>query len=128
MDRPAPARLGRIFARLAVHMINALRLSVIRLEFVVGNRPGRRDAAVMFDFAEILFAQAKERRAIKFRIPADVIIRVRMQFAAVGISPQFFRVVAAMGFTSSEFQFSFSRLTNGPRSMRRIFFPLGASW
>ena len=77
--RAAPARLGRIFAHLAVHMIDALRLGVVRLEFVVGNRPRRRDAAVMFDFAEIFLAQPEERRAVELGVAADVVIRVRMQ-------------------------------------------------
>ena len=49
----------------------------------------------MFYLAKIFFAEPEQRRAIKFRIAADVIIGVRMQFAAVGVAPKLFRVVAA---------------------------------
>src|SRR6266481_2385550 len=48
----------------------------------------------MFYLAKILFAEPEQRSAIKFRIPADVIIGVRMQLAAVRVVPKFLRVVA----------------------------------
>ena len=50
----------------------------------------------MFYLAKIFFAEPEQRCAIKFRIPADVIIGVRMQFSAIGIAPELLRVVAAV--------------------------------
>ena len=46
--------------------------------------------------AKIFFAQAKQRRAIKFGISADVVIGVRMQCFAVFVLPHFMGVVAAL--------------------------------
>src|SRR6266480_3954637 len=53
-------RLSRVFAHRAMHMINPLRLSIIWLEFVIRDRPGGRSAAVVFDLAKILFAEAEK--------------------------------------------------------------------
>src|SRR5206468_7898858 len=80
---------------MAMHMIDAFSLGVIRLQLGVRNWPGRRDAAVVFDFAKILLAQAEKRRAVKFGVATHVIIRVWMQLSAVGIAPELLRVVAA---------------------------------
>ena len=95
-ERAAAMRLSGIFAIFAVDMINAFSLGVIRLQFIVRNRPGRRDPTGMFYLAEILFAETEQRRAIKFGVSTDVIIGVWMQLAAVRVAPKFFRVVAAM--------------------------------
>src|SRR5438477_6179293 len=48
----------------------------------------------MFDFAEILFAQTKECRAVKFCIAPNVIIGVRMQLLAILVAPKLLCVVA----------------------------------
>src|SRR5262245_13851556 len=45
---------------------------------------------MMFDLAEILLAQAKQRRAEKFRVAADIVIGVRMEFVAVLVAPLLF--------------------------------------
>src|ERR1700757_4123911 len=55
----------------------------------------------MFDLAKILFAQAEKCSAIKFRVAAHIIICVRVQLAAVGITPKLFCIVAS---TSIHFQ------------------------
>src|SRR5216117_876958 len=90
------ARFSWIFSTMPVHMIDAFSLGVIRLQFIIRNRPCRREATVMFDFAKVLLAQAEKRRAVKFGVAAHVIIRVWMQLSSVGISPELLRVVAAM--------------------------------
>src|SRR2546427_4982626 len=61
-------RLSRILADRAMHVINLLRLIVIWLEFVVRNRPGWGSAAVVFDLAKILFAQAGKSWALNILV------------------------------------------------------------
>ena len=75
--RSAGPRLRDVFAAITMYGIQMLRSGVVRFQFSITDRPRRRDAAVMFDFAEILLAQPEQRRAIKFGIAADVIIGVR---------------------------------------------------
>ena len=50
-ERPGAPRLGRILAGLAVDQVQPLGLGVVGLEVVVGDRPRRRDAAVVADLA-----------------------------------------------------------------------------
>src|SRR5207247_8772626 len=69
---------GWVFAALTVDVVEIFGLSVIRFEVVVRNRPCRRDAAVVFDLAEILAAQPEQCRAVELGIAPDVVIRVRM--------------------------------------------------
>ena len=49
----------------------------------------------MFDLAEVLSAQAEERRTIEFGISADVVVRVRVQGLSILVSPFFFRLILA---------------------------------
>src|SRR6266496_6707423 len=44
-----------------------------------------------------MLAQAEKSCAIEFRVTANVVIRVRMQFCPVGIPPKLLRVVFALG-------------------------------
>src|SRR6266540_2354156 len=93
--RTAP-RLGRIFTLRTVDEIKPFGLDVIRLQFIVGDWPRGRDAAVMTNLSKILFAQTEQRRAVKLGVAADVIICVRMQVLAVLVAPDFLRVVFAL--------------------------------
>src|ERR1700752_4955778 len=86
-------RFRRIFAAVTVYLIQLLGLRIIRLQFFVTDRPGRRDSAVMTNLSEVLLAQPKERRPIEFRVAADIIIGVWMEFFPVHVAPQFFCVV-----------------------------------
>src|SRR5207245_4628512 len=49
----------------------------------------------MLDLAEVLSAQAEERRTIEFGISADVVVRVRVQGLSILVSPFFFRLILA---------------------------------
>ena len=82
--------------RTAVNVIKFLGLGVIRFEFVVADRPGRGDSAKMLQLAKVLFSQTKQRRAVEFRVAADVIVGMRVQFFAGGIQPGFFGLVFAI--------------------------------
>src|SRR5205085_5269835 len=56
-DRPRARRLGRIGATRAVHEVDFLGARVIRLEIVVADGPGGRDAALVLNGVEVLPAQ-----------------------------------------------------------------------
>ena len=107
----ARPRFGRIFAALAVHVIHVLGLRVVRLQIVVGDRPGRRDSAMMPDLAEVLLAQTEERRAVELGVAADVIVGVRMQLLAVAVVPVLLGLVLAFDVDACVLQLSFSRGT-----------------
>ena len=108
----AGRRLGRVDAALAVHLIEALGLGVVRLELVVADRPRRRDAAVMPQLAEVLSPQPEQRRAVELRVAADVVVGVRMQRLARPASRHTsFVWYFASTLTARELQLSFSRGT-----------------
>ena len=69
----------RILAARAVYVIQVFGLCVVRLEVAVADRPGRRDATMMANLAEIPVAKAEQRRAVEFRVSADVVVGVRVQ-------------------------------------------------
>ncbi len=124
----AGRRLGGIDAVLAVHLIELLGLGVIGLEFVVADRPGRRDAVVMLQLAEILLAQAIQRRAEHLCRAADEIVHLRLERLAVGQQPGIWRDVAVVGEDARRrSSCCASRGSQSPRSRIRIFLPDGAS-
>ena len=89
-------RLGGILAAIAVHLVEVLGLQVVRLELVVGDRPGRRDAAVVPELAEVLLAQPEQRRAVELGVAADVVVGVRVELLAVPIAPDLLGLVLAL--------------------------------
>src|SRR5215468_2796759 len=62
--RSACRRFGRVDPVLAMHLVELLGFAIVRLEILIGERPSRGSPTVVFDLAEILFAQAKQRRAV----------------------------------------------------------------
>ena len=86
-------RFRRVFAAISVHLVKVFGLRVVRFQFVVTDRPGRRNSAVVANLSEILLAQPEERSTIEFRVPTHVIIRVGMQLLTVRVAPQLFGVV-----------------------------------
>ena len=81
--RRARRRLGRILAPRAVHLVELLRQRVVRLELVVGDRPGRRDAVVVLQLAEVLLAQPVQRGAVELRRAADEVVDLRLERLAL---------------------------------------------
>src|SRR6187551_3726493 len=61
--RRAGRRLRWILAPCSVHLVELLGLRVVGLQLVVRDRPGRRDAVVVTELAEVLRAQPVERGA-----------------------------------------------------------------
>jgi hypothetical protein len=95
-ERAGAARLGRVLAVLPVHEVQLLGLRVVRLEIVVGDRPGRRDAAVVADLAEVALAEPEEDRAVHLRVAADVVLGVRTERDTVLVVPLLLRDVALL--------------------------------
>src|SRR5687767_1891047 len=94
--RGARPRLRRIRSAPTMHLVEALGRRVVRLDVVVRDRPGRRDATVVPQLAEVLASQPEERRAVELRVPADIIVGVWVQLGAGGSTPRLLRVVAAL--------------------------------
>jgi hypothetical protein len=61
----ARPRLGRILAAQAMDVEQLLGSLVMRLELVVADRPGRSEAVLMTDLAEVLLAEAEQHRTVK---------------------------------------------------------------
>jgi len=83
----APVALGRILARVAVYLIQALGLGVPRLEVVVAQRPGGREPVGMLDFAEVLRPQPVQRRAVQLGGPADEVVDLGLERLTVAVEP-----------------------------------------
>ena len=69
--RRARRRLGGILAAGAVHLVELLRLRVVRLQLLVGDRPRGRDTVVVAELAEVLLrgAGTGRRRTASSRRP-----------------------------------------------------------
>ena len=83
----ARCALTGVLAVLAVHEVEVLGLRVVGLEVVVGDRPGRRDATVVAKLAEVLRPQPEERCAIELGVPADVVVHLGLELAALPVVP-----------------------------------------
>ena len=94
--RRARRRLGRILAARAVHLVVLLRERVVRLELVVRDRPGGRDAVVMLQLAEVLLAKPVQRRAVELRRASDEVVHPRLKGLALRVVPRVRRDVAVV--------------------------------
>ena len=83
----ARGRLGRILAARAVNLVELLGLRVVRLHLVVADRPGGRDAVVVAQLAEVLLAQAVERRSVELGGAADEVVHLRLEGLARPVVP-----------------------------------------
>ena len=81
--RRARRRLGRVLAARAVHLVALLGERVVRLHLVVADRPAGRDAVVVGELAEVLLAQAVQRRAVELGGAADEVVHLRLERLAV---------------------------------------------
>ena len=87
--------LARVLAVLAVHEVEVLGLRVVGLEVVVGDRPGRGDAAVVAQLAEVLRSQPEQGRPVELGVAADVVVDLGLELAAVPVVPDLRREVLA---------------------------------
>src|SRR4029453_18961698 len=83
----ASRRLGRVFAARTVHLVHLLGPGVIGLHVFVGNGPGRRDAVVVLELAEVLLAQTVERRTIHLSGATDKVVDAGLEGVTVFVMP-----------------------------------------
>ena len=94
--RPGPRRLGRVLARLPVHEIELLRLCVVGLEILIGDRPRRREAAVVVNLAEVPLTQAEQDRSVELGVAADEVLLVGLEGLAILVVPDLIGQVAVL--------------------------------
>src|SRR5271165_7521729 len=71
---------GGVLAAGAVDLVELLGLRVVGLHLLVGDRPRRRDAAVMAELAEVLRAKAVERRAVELGRATDAVVDLGLKW------------------------------------------------
>src|SRR5207245_2637111 len=91
--RRARRRFRGVFAALTVYLVQMFRLGVIGLHLVVTDRPRRRHAAMVLQFAKIFLAQTEQGGPVKLGISAHVVVGVWMQVFTVLVMPLLVRVV-----------------------------------
>src|SRR5215471_5714629 len=94
--RSAGGRLGGVLASQPVDMVHLLGSCVIRLQFLVGDRPGWGDAVVMPQLAKILLPEAIQGCTEHLRGAADEIVYLRLERSTVAVVPGVGRDVAVL--------------------------------
>src|SRR5215475_14858966 len=92
----AGRRLGWVFAARTVHLVHLLGLGVVGLYVFVADGPGRRDAVVMLELAEVFLAQTVERRAIHLGGAADEVVDTGLERLPHPVVPGFLKNVAVL--------------------------------
>src|SRR5262249_42237788 len=93
---PRPRGFGRVFAGLPMHEIELLRLCVVGLEVLIGDRPRRREPAVVLDLAEVPLAQAEQDSPVELCVAADEVLLVGLEGLAVRVVPELAGQVAVV--------------------------------
>jgi hypothetical protein len=71
-----------------VHLVQVLGLRVIRLQLVVGDRPGGRDAVVMAELLEVLGAKAVESCPVQLGRPTDEVVNLWLEALPLAVVPR----------------------------------------
>src|SRR5262245_45748008 len=71
----------------AVDVVHLLGLCVIRLEIVIADRPGRRDAILFAKLTEVFTAQPIERSAIHLGGAPDKVVNLWLEWSALAVEP-----------------------------------------
>src|SRR4030095_1204729 len=90
----AGRRLGRGFAARTVHLVHLRVPGVIGLHVFVGNGPGRGDAVVVLELAEVLLAQTVERRTIHLSGATDKVVDAGLEGVTVFVMPEITGTIA----------------------------------
>ena len=84
---------GGVLPAGAVDLVEVLRLGVPRLELVVADRPGGRNAVDVLDLTEVSGPKAVERGAVQLGGPADEVVDLRLERRPVTVVPGVLRDV-----------------------------------
>jgi len=85
--RRAGRRLRWILAPCSVHLVELLGLRVVGLQLVVRDRPGRRDAVVVAQLAEVLLAQPVKGCPVELGCTADEVVNLGLELLAAAVVP-----------------------------------------
>ena len=85
--------VGGVFAGGAVHVIQAFGLGIVRLEVLVGQRPRRREPAVVLYHFEVLLAQTEQGGPVELGVAPYVVVLLGREFVSVFVDPLFGAVV-----------------------------------
>ena len=85
--------LRRVLSVLTVHQVEVLRLGVVGLQVIVGDRPGRRDPAMVAELTKVLRTEPEQCRAVELGVPADVVVHFGLELVAVPVVPELLREV-----------------------------------
>src|SRR4029453_6459901 len=83
----AGRRRGGVLAARPVDLVALFGQGVVGLHVVVADRPGRRDAVVVLQLAEVLPSQPVQRRAVQLGGAADEVVDLRLEGLALGVVP-----------------------------------------
>ena len=86
--RSARRRLRGVLPPRAVHLVQLLRLRVVGLQLVVGDRPGGRDPVVVAELAEVLFPEPVQRGPVELGRPADEVVHLGLERLALYVVPR----------------------------------------
>ena len=89
-----PRRLGRVLAGRPVDLVQTFRPLVVRLQRVVVDGPGRRDAVDVLDLAEVLAAHPEEDAAPELGVAPDAVVGIGAERSAAAVQPALRRLVA----------------------------------
>src|SRR5262249_20983430 len=92
----AGLRLRGILSAIPMHLVQVFGLQVVRLELLVSDGPGWRDASVVLKLAEILLPKPEQRRAVELRVPAHCVVRVRVKRVPLPVVPELLRLVTPL--------------------------------
>ena len=85
--RRTRGRLCRVLTACAADLVELLGERVVRLELLVLDRPGRRDAALVLELTEVLLAEAVERGSVELGRSADEVVDLRLERLVLLVVP-----------------------------------------
>src|SRR5215472_12931479 len=77
-----PRRFGRVFAGLAVNLVELFSLVIIGLEVTVLQRPFRGKSIFVYESLKVFLAQPEKCGSVDFRVAANEVTKSRMNFSA----------------------------------------------
>ena len=119
-------RLGRSSPALAVHLIQALRPSVVRRQRVVIDRPRRRQPIDVLGRLEVLAPQSIQHAAPELGVSADAVVGVRTELTAALVQPALLRPVPQILPDGLGIPVLGLLRDESPRSSTRILAPVSA--
>ena len=91
--RPTRRRFGWVFVAVAMHHVHLFGVAIVRLEYVILQRPLGRDAVFVLDGVKISLPKAKQSRTVHLGRTTDEVMRARLKRLSFFVVPRVFGVV-----------------------------------